>query len=366
LGFVNEGAFALPTAPCHPGSAPPVLDDRSVPFSPKEDAPMRRHALPGRGTGAFTLIELLVVIAIIALLIGLLLPAVQKVREAAARMQCTNNVKQISLATHHYHDTAGQLPPLWLQDQARSTYVNLFYLLLPYVEQQAVYDQAVPRGQTRRWGFFARSNILKVFVCPSDDTEPGNVDTMNGNTNLWASGNYAGNVMVFDPNPAAPSSTSANAPGRGLTLVTAMPDGTSNTVIFAHRLKRCDANGPGGITGQEATDWAAYPRDGQWGFSAVPGFGYRSYNKYYGANIIWPASWAMDYSTSAKPTSGLPFQTTPRWGVCNYTIAQSPHTGVMIAGVGDGSVRTVNAAIGTATWYYACHPKDGQVLGPDW
>jgi prepilin-type N-terminal cleavage/methylation domain-containing protein len=317
-----------------------------------------------RRTG-FTLIELLVVIAIIAVLIGLLLPAVQKVREAANRIQCTNNVKQIALAAHGYHDANKKLPPLWLQNKDTSTYVNLFYLLLPHLEQQAVYDQATPAGSGQRWGFFVRGNVITTYLCPGDPTEPSNIDTLNGNTNNWASGNYGGNVMVFDPNPASATSTSANAPGRGLTLVTAMPDGTSNTVAFAHRLKNCNADGPGGITGQEATDWAAYPRDGQWGFSAVPGFGYRSYNSYYGT-AIWTAGWAMDYTTTAKPNSGLPFQTAPAAGVCDYTITQSPHAAVMIAGLGDGSVRTVGAAISTSTWYHACHPKDGEVLGPDW
>jgi prepilin-type N-terminal cleavage/methylation domain-containing protein len=321
--------------------------------------------LRGCGRNAFTLIELLVVIAIIAVLVGLLLPAVQKVRESANRMQCTNNLKQIALAAHNYDNTFSTVPPLWYQDAGTSTFVNLFYLLLPFVEHQAVYDQAVPPGQKKRWGYFARSNILKTYLCPTDPTELTNMDTMNGNTNLWASGNYAGNVMVFDPKPASPSTTSANAPGRPRTLGVAMPDGTSNTVVLAHRLKYCNANGPGGITGQEATDWAAYPRDSQWGFSAVPGFGYRSYNKYYGPTI-WTASWAMDYSTSASPSSGLPFQTAPQDGVCNYTITQSPHPGVMIAGLGDGGVRAVSSSITTSTWYAACHPRDGTILGPDW
>jgi prepilin-type N-terminal cleavage/methylation domain-containing protein len=327
---------------------------------------MRRALSRGCGRKGFTLIELLVVIAIIATLIGLLLPAVQKVREAANRIACTNNIKQIALAAHHYENTYNVLPPLWYHNSSTSTFVNLFYLLLPYIEQKPVYDQAVPAGQTKRWGFFCRSNIIKTYVCPSDTTEPTDMDTMNGNTGMWASGNYAGNVMVFDPMPVSPSSTSANAPGRQMTLVTAMPDGNSTTVVVAHRLKYCNANGPGGITGQEATDWAAYPRDSQWGFSAVPGFGYRSYNKFYGANIVWTASWAMDYSTSASPSSGLPFQVTPAAGVCDYTITQSPHTGGMIAGLGDGSVRSVSAGVSTSTWYSACHPRDNTPVGSDW
>ena len=165
-----------------------------------------------RKTG-FTLIELLVVMAIIAILIGLLLPAVQKIREAASRMKCANNMKQLGLAVHNYELTLGKLPPAWTPDTGGGTFnsnygnpsngspapVNgtIHFILLPYIEQDNLYQQSI---KTISWmgsnynQYNASTNtptnvpttILQVFLCPSDATLNSNLQRYG-----YASASYA-------------------------------------------------------------------------------------------------------------------------------------------------------------------------------
>jgi prepilin-type N-terminal cleavage/methylation domain-containing protein/prepilin-type processing-associated H-X9-DG protein len=183
----------------------------------------------------FTLIELLVVIAIIAILIGLLVPAVQKVREAAARTQCINNLKQLGLAFQTYHDSYKKLPA-----EGSSTPVSFYVLLLPYIEQAPLYAQIQPLITAGNYaGVQGVCTPVPVFLCPSRrDSSAGALDDYcgahNGGINEGALTNYistGGNYQsILDTN-----STLVNPPGLSLGTIS-NGAGTSNVLLLSHKV----------------------------------------------------------------------------------------------------------------------------------
>jgi prepilin-type N-terminal cleavage/methylation domain-containing protein len=209
--------------------------------------PLRRGSSTAFRRG-FTLIELLVVIAIIAILIGLLLPAVQKVREAAAR---GNNVKQIVLAVHNYHDANGTIPPVSLNNGG--TVASAHFLLLPYVEQSALYQQAQVSGVSASYN--VRTAGVKTYWCPMDSsiangyftadpmTDTGNTGLktriFDANGNPYGATSYAINGQIAT-GKFGPGGTVTNGPTvAGNSTLQGIPDGTSNTVLFAERMAYC-------------------------------------------------------------------------------------------------------------------------------
>jgi len=145
---------------------------------------------PRRHRGGFTLIELLVVIGIIALLLGLLMPAVQKARESASRISCANNLKQITLAMHHYHLDNEHLPPRCVLENGATWAV----LILPYLEQDNLYKRWTLGRSYYDQSDEARLTALSIYFCPSRRSKATMPSSISGDQ-LWMGGNnYGPNV----------------------------------------------------------------------------------------------------------------------------------------------------------------------------
>jgi len=290
--------------------------------------PTRRRS-PG-----FTLIELLVVIAIIAILIGLLLPAVQKIREAANRMKCSNNLHQIGLGLHNYQSNFDMLPPMGrcgarnppdCRDPFEKS--NLWINLLPYIEQDNIYKLSPgpsPRAPSVDAGDpnSIANKEIKVYLCPSDRSNRPSATWSSG----WVVANYIANHDAFhNPNDGGwMSNWHDPSLGYQASIGSSYTDGTSNTIGVTEAYARCKDQG---------TLWAHEP--------------------------VVPEWHAMFNDWNARGTNSK-FQIMPTQAQCNVYIPQQIHSSGINILLMDGSVRNLRSSVDPVVWAAALTPSGGE------
>ena len=290
----------------------------------------RSLSRPRRG---FTLIELLVVIAIISLLVGMLMPAVQKAREAASKISCANNLKQFGLALQNYHNNFEQFPPSRLNDYQATWLV----LLLPYVEQDNLFNQWNLSATYYDQIDLARRSPVKGYYCPSrrsSSSEPsvsisGDYPSFGqGTTNVpGALGDYAANIGTTGadyPNPTVPPNGCFQLGPKGI-RINAITDGTSNTIQVGEK------HIPLGKQGVGWWDCSQYNGD------------------YY---LCSTRSGGVGYEVATNPAQ-------VKWAF------GSAHIGTVQYVFDDGSVHSINSSVQTTTMALLCDRADGLVI-PDY
>ena len=334
------------------------------PAKPAEVKPKGRPKAKAasRGRHGFTLVELLVVIAIVAILLAILIPAVQMVRASAARTQCANQMKQLGLGCHAVHDRFRLLPPAFgffpkRELTGRNGLGTVFFHLLPYLEQNTAYEQSLYQKSGRpAWELYLyqHNNVyatrIELYACPGDPTlqSPPASSSARG----YGPSSYSANYLVF----GRVSPDYANRTTEGMpTMPGSFPDGMSNTVLFAE--KYASAWLQSGVGGQRS------------GVRGREGGCYWAYLASDCNNPLLAYYDPKNPGTRTDPAAVGPgggFQVQPRaQGGCNPCLPATGHTAMNVC-LADGSVRPVSASLSPATWWALVTPAGKEAVGREW
>jgi prepilin-type N-terminal cleavage/methylation domain-containing protein len=307
----------------------------------------------------FTLAELLVVLAIVVIMIGLLIPATgRRVRPAAERAKCQNNMKQLGLAVHNYASTYGDhIPPAYGRMTTEDGTVvggSVLFWLLPYIEQDALYRTACNNGGGNWSGPSGiQTMCVRYYMCPSDVTNSGGFDSTG---TKMACTSYAANYLLFGHgnvvDPWDPSWTQMSR-----YTIDTIPDGTSNTVLFSEHTAVSLDNGSPRVMVYGPDNGGLPPG------TVLPLFNYANHDarrpRWTGTGeppAVGDHFWMPQFNPTALSGKDPP----------TYRMVQGYHTGTIVVGLADGSVRGVAASVTPRTWAQANDPTDGAMLGTDW